>query len=794
MNISLIVGYGGRNVELLREISNNVSNRLNVNIKVVYIGDLEKSEEYLKFIENSKVVFIYSYDIPEKLSKILNKIKDRSCIVSIDLMTMNISNVDFEIVKRCREYFLIGGLENYRRLMLYLAKLGGVDVEVKEPEKLPWDGIYHPKLGIFNSVEDYLSAYYNSDKPLVGLLFYRSYWINGDLEPINKLIEALEDEDLGVIPVFTYGHKDPITNAPSKAESCERYFIFNSKVLIDFLIDYTSFFFANRPLCPDRFNISSDEATILKRLNVPVMRPVLMWYRSIDEWLRSEQGIDYLTQVYQVIMPEVDGLIEPIVVSGTKRNDSGMITIVECVYEHAKYIARRVRKWVLLRRKSPRDRKIVIVLHNAPCKGLEANIAIGLGLDVLESVVRVLKKLKSCGYNVENIPENGKELAKMILEKRAISEFRWTTVKDIVERGGAIDFVDLEEYSKWFSELPDNVKKRVIEVWGSIEELKSGAKSVLAGMLYDDKFVITGLKFGNVVVMLQPKFGCAGPRCDGRVCKILHDPTIPPPHQWLAVYRWISRKFSADLVIHFGTHGYLEFRPGKGVGLSWMCWPEISIDDLPHLYVYVVTNPMEGVIAKRRGYATLIDHVYPPMTIPEIFEELEDLLNQYSKAKALGDFARMDILYNRIVELAKKVNIKISENPDETIENIHNTISMVRSTQINMGLHILGNEYPIDKSIEYAVTVMYKDSFGFNSIIRIILELLGVDYDYVRKHPDIYFREFGMTGLELIKKAREVAVKTLHRLISKGSNVSDGDILNTLLDTVREVFKISNVG
>jgi len=792
VNISIIIGYGGRQVTYLRDIAKEVESSLNnVNIKVMYIGDIDRGLEDLNFIKNADVVFIYSYTIPKNLEDILESIKDRCRIISIDLMTINISNVDFEVVKRCREYFMYGGSENYRRLILYLAKIGGLNLNVEDPVEIPWHGIYHPKLGIFNNIKDYLSKYYKSDKPLVGLLFYRSYWINNDLETVDKLIFALEDEDLGVIPVFTYGHRDPITGAPSKADSCREFFIKDGKVIIDFLIDYTSFFFANRPLVSDRFNVVSDEFEILKILDVPVMRPILMWYRSVEEWLNSEQGLDYLTQVYQVIMPEVDGLIEPIVVSGTCRTDSGLILGVKSVDEHVRYIAKRVKRWITLRRKSPSERKIAIVLHNAPCKGLEANIAIGLGLDVLESVVRVLKRLKDLGYNVENIPRDGKELAKLFLERRAISEFRWTSVEDIVSRGGVLDFVDIEEYSSWFEELPESVKKRMIETWGSIEELKSGSlKNVFVGMLYNGKFVIPGLKFGNVVVMLQPKFGCAGPRCDGRVCKILHDPTIPPPHQWLAVYRWISRKFKADLVIHFGTHGYLEFRPGKGVGLSWYCWPEISIDDMPHLYVYVVTNPMEGVIAKRRGYATIIDHVYPPMSIPEVFENLEDLLNQYSKAKSLGDKSRMDIIYSKIVEYARKLNIEVYDDPDKTIENIHRTIDLVKNTQINMGLHIFGCEYSSDRCVEYVLAILHKDSFRCPSIIRVILEMLGLDYDYVRSRPDIYIDKLGMTGLEVINKAREVARRVIMKLLDR-YDVDDFEILRTILDTVREVFNIS---
>ena len=197
----------------------------------------------------------------------------------------------------------------------------------------------------------------------------------------------------------------------------------------------------------------------------------------------------------------------------------------------------------------------------------------------------------------------------------------------------AVDFVSLDEYLNWFKELPEDLRAKIEKDWDKPEDVLTGKlDKALVGMVYKGRFVIPGVIFGNVFITPQPKFGCAGARCDSKTCRILHDPTIVPPHQWWAVYRWITRKLKADLIVHFSTHGYLEFRPGKSIGLSPSCVPEASLDDVPNLYVYVVSNPMEGVIAKRIGYATLIDHLYPPMTMAEVLDELDSLLNQYSRA------------------------------------------------------------------------------------------------------------------------------------------------------------------
>jgi len=404
---------------------------------------------------------------------------------------------------------------------------------------------------------------------------------------------------------------------------------------------------------------------------------------------------------------------------------------------------------------------------------------VGFGLDVPESIVRLLHKLKEDGYRIENPPEDGNGLIKLILERKAISEFRWTSVEEIVEKGGAVDFVDLETYIEWFNELPEEVRNKMIKDWGSPDDVLAGnTEREFAGMVYRNRFVIPGLLFGNVFITPQPKFGCAGSVCDGNVCRILHDPTITPPHQWLAVYRWITRVFKADVIIHFGTHGYLEFRPGKGVGLSPSCWPEISVDDVPHLYVYNVSNPMEGVIAKRRSYATIVDHLYPPMSMANVLEDIDVLLAQYSKAKQLGDFERARIIYEEILEKAKSNNIPIKssgDDPDKVIEEIHRYVDAVRGTQIEMGLHVFANPpHEPEKLAEYVATVMAYDSYAFPSIRRVLAEYLGLNYDEMKTKPNDV-NELGLTNSETIDLLHRMAVRIIKRLLESGFNSNTAD-------------------
>jgi cobaltochelatase CobN len=256
----------------------------------------------------------------------------------------------------------------------------------------------------------------------------------------------------------------------------------------------------------------------------------------------------------------------------------------------------------------------------------------------------------------------------------------------------------------------------------------------------------------------------------------------------------MTRIFNADMLMHFGTHGYLEFRPGKGVGLSPACWPEITIDNVPHSYIYNSANPMEGVMAKRRAYATIINHMYPPMTMPEVLGDIDELLAEYSKAKSLEDNLKMDVIYEEIIELASKNNIKISSKvPEEAVEELHEYINMISGTQVENGLHILGNPTnDAEKISKYVITMMTYDNYNFKSIKRAFAEYLGFDYDELRTESSkIYASRF--TAKEIIKENSNLLQKTLKEILINGID-SDSEILKILNDKISESQMLKNCG
>jgi cobaltochelatase CobN len=793
VKISVILGYGGSQVKVFREVMQRIAEKFGV--EYIVTTD-EKSPQYADFIKSSDAVLIYAHELPANVIEAI-KSSNAKVILSFSGSFQELLR-GTAILPDAWRYFKLGGKENIESLIKLVLKYLGLPAEPSPPIEIPWHGIWHPRLGVFTSAKEFLKKYPYAGRPLVAVIFYRGSWLEGNVSYVEALVNALESEGLGVIPVFTFGFRDYLLNTPTIEDTIREFLMIDGKPIVDAAIVLTSFFVLDhgRWYVEDRgrsFAVARG-VELLKSLGVPIIKPILEHYQSINEWLASTAGVSPFTQVYNVIMPEVDGAIEPILVACAKKLEDGS-KIYEPFNDHVRLIARRVRRWVELRRTKPSERRIAIVLNNPPCRGLEASIGVGFGLDVPETVVRILHRLAELGYNVGDVsrlPRNGKELINLYLERRATSEFRWTSVKDIVKRGGYIDMVPLELYMQWFNELPKDVRDVMIKEWGHPEDLARGRiEKIFAGGIYEGKFIVPGLRFGNVVVIPQPKFGCAGAGCDGRICKILHNPTIPPPHQWLAVYRWITRVFKAHLILHVGTHGYLEFRPGKGVGLSPSCWPEISIDDVPFLYIYVVSNPMEGVIAKRRGYATIIDHLYPPMMDARGgLEELDKLVEEYERVARLGEIHRAKIVYSQLVSKIRELGLPISvSGPEEkVVEDVHRYLDLVRTSQVEDGLHIFGKaDYEPAKLAKAAATVMEFDTPNWRSILRAVAAYLGLNYDDIINNPAGFCERLGVSNRKAKELLMEIAQKALEKLIAMG--VDDGNLTwSALENALKEVI------
>ncbi|MFA4849260.1 MAG: cobaltochelatase subunit CobN [Methanoregula sp.] len=688
----------------------------------------DKVDEAILSMKTADVILLYhtSDMFWERIDKEIKTIGKTVPVISLgyDPSAWVHSTVRPQIVTTCQTYITNNGEENFKNLLLYIEKeIFGGDIIVVPPVPVPWEGLWHPDApSAFTRVDDYLAWYTGqarTNAPYVGIIFSRVTWASENTTIEDMLIRSLEAQGLNVIPAFTYAVRDDTVGAKGMVYVVFEYFMKDGVPRIDAMIKLVPFLLGTSRGADYRGKTTAESGVeLLTRLNIPVFHPVISMYKSVEQW-RESTGLT-LDTGWAVAMPEFEGVIEPVFIGATSSSEDGEKPR-EPVPDRCDKVAARVKQWIQLAKKPVHERKVAFMFNNNPCANADANVGSASHLDSMESVARVLQRMKEAGY-VITPPEDGKELIKTILEKKALSEFRWTTVQDIVAKGGTLALMDMQTYLPYFSSLPPAVQKRVNDTWGEPPGM---------GMVLDDKILITGVPFGNATVHVQPKRGCYGARCDGQVCKILHDPDCPPPHQYLATYFWIQKCYGADVVVHVGTHGSLEFLPGKGLGLSQECFPDIVGGTVPYLYIYNADNPPEGTLAKRRSYATLVDHMQTTMTgsgLYEGLEELDSLLTQYETAK--NDPARGHALQHLLIDAIEKNNLNkdmhLSHDMplSEVVSRAHEALSKIRNTQIQSGMHIFGEVPQGEKRIEFINSIIRFDD-GNNSVRRIIAEVLG---------------------------------------------------------------------
>ncbi len=741
----------------------------------------DELERFFKTAQSAHAVLFYwtNDGFWEEVSARMGELGEDKEIITVSFDPSNwakVATVDVEVCVRAYAYLAEGGKENYKRLLNFLAHQVDDGIRVEDPVQLPWQGLWHPpETEVYDTVAAYHHKHPVVHADTVGLLLSRHSFTNTNASLEKALIEAIESHGLNVLPVFSHGTADKQSGALGPIETAAEYFLDESgNTRIKALINL-QYFFLGRDKAADisETGIAAQTVEFFKKLNIPVFKPVISYSKESREWEVDPQGLT--TDVaFGIAMPEFEGNIEPIIMACSHKltddHTGATFEIRDVLTERVEHIAARISRWVRLAGKRPEERKVVFVFHKNECAGLEANVGGAAGLDSGESVVRMLQHMQKNGYRVTDIPESGEALMQLFLERKAIAEFRWTTVDEIIQKNGHLALLENDIYQTWFDELPEKARNDLVQGWG--EPPGREMNGVPPSMVYEDKLVITGLNFGNVNVIMQPKRGCAGSRCDGQVCKILHDPDIPPPHQYIATYMYMDRVFGADVIIHVGTHGNLEWMPGKGAGLSAACWPDIAIGTTPHLYIYNSDNPAEGVVAKRRSYATLVDHMQAMMTTSDTFDEmkeLEDLLNDYNRARDLEP-AMAHQLEHIISESIDKNNFRTEiessgpQNFDDIVTRCHELLSSVKNSQTQIGMHIFGERPQGDDLAEYINTILRFDSTNELNTRRLVFDLWGEDIFAALKNPGACGKS-GQTYGDLLfdsdRKAKEMTARIL---------------------------------
>ncbi len=557
------------------------------------------------------------------------------------------------------QYWLAGSAENLANLVRYVVSryAPGADAtrEVAAPAEYPETGVYHPDLaGRVSEAADALPS--RAGVPRVGVLLMRSYVLAGNTAHYDAVIRALEARGLQAVPAFAAG----LDNRPA----VERYFAdAGGRATVDAVLSLTGFSLVGGPAYSD----APAARASLAALDVPYLCAQALEFQSVEEWRDDARGMNALQATLQVAIPELEGATNPIVFAGKSVLASGTRGAeTSPIAERVERLADRVARLVALRRSDRAERKVAVVLFGFPPN--TGNAGTAAYLDVFASLANTLAALRAAGYSVD-APTDVDELRRRVVEGNAE---RNGTLANVHVRVSADEHVRRERY------LPE-----IERAWGPApgKALTDGAS-----------LLVLGERFGNVFVGVQPAFGY-----EGDPMRLLFERGFAPTHAFSAFYRWVREDFGADVVLHFGTHGALEFMPGKQVGLDGTCWPDRLIGDVPNVYLYASNNPSEGTLAKRRGAATLVSYLTPPVSNAGLYRGLLDLKSTLDRLRALPVTAGDERL--SLVEAAQRQAAELDLVPatpvwngdaESRIDSLRGKLLELEYALIPDGLHVVG--------------------------------------------------------------------------------------------------------
>ncbi|MEW2084301.1 cobaltochelatase subunit CobN [Streptomyces sp. NPDC005283] len=598
-----------------------------------------------------------------------------------DAELMAESSVHAGAVAEALRYLVEGGPGNLVELARFLTEdvllaghgraEAGQNRHSAEPRKMPEWGVHGARA-------------YVEGRPSVGVLFYRAHQLSGNTGFVDTLCDAIEERGSNALPVYCGSLRGA---DPELYELLARTDALVATVLA-----------AGGTRASDASAGGDDEAWdigALAELNVPVLQGLCLT-SSKATWESSDAALSPMDAAMQVAIPEFDGRIITVPFS-FKEQGPDDVPVYVADPERAGRVAGIAVRHALLKHKPNAEKKLALVFTAYPTK--HSRVGNAVGLDTPASAVRVLDALRDAGYAVEGHPDNGDELIHRLINAGG-HDVEWLTEEQLA---AAPARVPLADYRAWFDKLEPELRDGMLAHWGEPP-----------GSLYidGDEIVLASLQFGNVVVMIQP------PRGFGEnPIAIYHDPDMPPSHHYMAAYRWLDNSFGADAIVHMGKHGTMEWLPGKGLGLSAGCGPDAVLGELPLVYPFIVNDPGEGTQAKRRGHATVVDHLVPPMARADTYGDLaklEQLLDEYALVSDL-DPTKAPAVRAQIWTLVKAAelhhDLHVDEQPDDGefdsfVMHIDGYLCEIKDVQIRDGLHILGGGPEAEARVNLVLAVL----------------------------------------------------------------------------------------
>ena len=617
------------------------------------------------------------------------------------------SSVQSGIVTEAFAYLVNGGPKNFEHLLRFVTDtvlLEGFGFD--PPSQIPPFGVWRSP-----NERDPL-------RPLIAVVFYRAHLVAGNTQFVEDLCDAIEWHGAQVVAWWCYSLRD--------AEAAGSFVALVDDLGIDVVI--TTILAAG--------GISAGAGTVggagglegeswdvgvLGALDRPIIQaPSAGTSRAV--WEASAHGLGPYDATAGVVIPEFDGrIIAPVFAFNEVVDDGDELGVAVRAYRTVADRARRVAgiatRYALLRRTPRHERRVALVLSAFPTK--RSRLGNAVGLDTPASTMRLLDALENAGYELRERPLDGDALMARLADGLTYEAEDLTAA----QLDAAVGRLDGRIYAEWFAALPEAARREVEAAWGPAPGRQR---------LHDGDLVFSGIDLGNVLIAIQPPRGYG----DDPVA-VYHSPNLAPVHHYLAFYRWLDEVWRADAIVHLGKHGTLEWLPGKALALSAACWPDAALGDVPLFYPFVVNDPGEGAQAKRRAHAVVIDHLLPPMTRADTYDELarlEQLFDEYAQLQAL-DPSKLPELRERIWELLREASIDrdlglAAENDeafDDVLLHVDGYLCELKDAQIRGGLHTLGLAPHGETMIDLILAITRLPHGHIPSLRAAVAAELGID-------------------------------------------------------------------
>jgi len=555
------------------------------------------------------------------------------------------------------QYWLGGSDDNVEQMVRFLVGTYASDrafrgAKAEAPIDYPEVGLYHPDLPGHRITTD-ADELPNPENPVatVGLLMMRSYVLASDTAHYDGVIRKMQEAGLAVIPAFAGG----LDGRPAMSAYFEG-------GRIDALVSLTGFSLIGGPA----YNDSAAAVEVLKGLDVPYIAAHPIEFQTLGQWASSEGGLGPVETTMLVALPEIDGATNPTVFGGRHGPEgcqgcsyncprsSDTKAMAPCL-ERIDSLVEKTRRLALLRRKKNAEKKVGIVLFGFPPNA--GAVGTAAYLSVFESLFNTLTRMKADGYDVE-LPASVDDLRHAVLHGNA---------KQYGQEANVAAHVDADTIVRTTPPL-----KIIESVWGPAPgKIQSDGRGVF----------VLGQHFGNVFVGVQPTFGY-----EGDPMRLLFEKGFAPTHAFTTFYLWLKNTYQADVLLHFGMHGALEFMPGKQTGPGAACWPDRLIGDMPNVYLYAANNPSEATLAKRRSNAVTITHLTPPLAAAGLYKGLLELKDSLTRWRSLAPDASERTELAALIETQAEAVDLDERDPDR----LWLTLLETEDALIPDGLHVVG--------------------------------------------------------------------------------------------------------